>query len=280
MVHEQFDLGLWKSRFPLQKLIDNDTFGRWRNTRADYVTSPGELALELQIRDATQAKRGPFKKEATDVFVFGKGESKQLYLTKVGGKPYLSEDVAWPEDEDGMPLSFVAQFCFSDSKDLVGKLPGDVLLIFGSTVDEENLEWERGNADDLTFIWMDIDEDIEIQDIPEDAVSFKPYYSQIFRSFDLLDPDPFIEVNGEFTLLPSILPCTKIGGVPFWAQEKEKLPGKPLCMLSDLSTYDKKMNLPSKKLSRAFQGCATLSTTCYLYFFIHKGKVFWTAQGS
>jgi Domain of unknown function (DUF1963) len=279
MVHEQFDLELWKSRFPLQKHIKDDKFGRWRNTRADYVTSPGELALELQIRDVTQAKRGPFKKAFTDVFVFGKGEPKKLYLTKIGGKPYLSEDVAWPEHEDGMPLSFVAQFCFSDSKDLLGKLPGDVLLIFGSTVDEENLEWEGDNPDSLTFIWTDIDEDIELHDIPEDASSFKPYYSHIFRSFDLLDPDPFTESDGVRTLLPAVLPCTKIGGVPFWSQGKEKIPGKFIAMLSDLRIYDNKKSLPSKKLSRSFQAAATLSTACYLYFFIHKGEIFWTPQG-
>ena len=51
-------------------------------------------------------------------------------VTKVAGLPYRAAGLPWPLTDDGRPMTFLAQFCFEESRDLVGKLPGDVLLIF------------------------------------------------------------------------------------------------------------------------------------------------------
>ena len=44
-----------------------------------------------------------------------------------GGDPRLPADVEWPTINK-RPAVYLAQFCFRDSIDLVGDLPGDVLL--------------------------------------------------------------------------------------------------------------------------------------------------------
>lgn len=290
MVHEKFDLGLWKSRFPLQKLIDEDKFGRWRNTRADYVTSPGELALELQIREVTQANRGPFPTVPTDVFVFGEGEPREFYLTKVGGQAYLPQGLAWPTTSKGEPMSFVAQLCFLDSTDLVRELPGDVLLIFGRTIqmtESKTLYWEPEDDDSFTFIWTRVDE-LEKRNTPSDTWLFDPYYAALHRDVDLIDPDPFLkDGSGNLTLLPSILPTTKIGGKPFWAQDEADLPGR---FIATLSTLNFKVNTPYPLLNRqeplptmkysSPERAKLISLEAYLHLFLDSDTVYWTAQGS
>ena len=59
--------------------------------------------------------------------------------TKIGGLPFWPHDRAWPESEDGRPLPFLAQFCFRESRDLVGDLPEEMLLLFGDKDDPANV---------------------------------------------------------------------------------------------------------------------------------------------
>ena len=58
----------------------------------------------------------------------------------------LAGRVAEPRLPAGEPMVFFVQLCFADSRDLVGELPGDVLLIFtsdehGHTTDGLHYEW-------------------------------------------------------------------------------------------------------------------------------------------
>ena len=289
MVHGEFDLELWQSRFPLHKLVEESD--RWRNSRADYVTAPGELALELAIRDAAQNERGPFPTLPTDVFVFGTGEPEAPYLTKMGGRPYLADDVAWPHTDQGEATSFVAQLCFLDSRDLVGETPGDVLLIFGRTMpfnDYRLLNWEPEDGDSFQFLWASVGDADTLRAPPPGVWEFNPYYAAIHRSTDLLDPDPFTENDrGESILLPSVLPSTKIGGTPFWAQGEQALPGRFLGMVSTLKfPVDTPYPLLNDEKPRAYTsyGYGTLmkdpSLDAYLYLFLDGDTVHWTAQGS
>lgn len=291
MVHEQFDLELWKSRFPLQKLIDADKFGRWKNTRADYVTAPGELALELQIRDAVQADRGPFSKIPTDAFVFGEGEPTKPFLTKIGGNPYLPQILDWPTTSKGEPMSFVGQLCFLDSLELVGKIPGDILLIFGrmmATREAQILYWEPEDNDSFKFIWVNTSDNMKLRSNPDNTWIFNPYYAAIHRDIDLLDPDPFSKnERGDSVLFPSILPTTKIGGKPFWAQDEANLPGRFIAMISDLKFQT---NIPYPLLNReepllylpygSPEHRKIMGLESYLYLFLDEDTIHWTAQGS
>src|SRR5207237_8815728 len=59
------------------------------------------------------------------------GEPERRDVTKIGGMPYRPASLGWPvSKEDGLPLTFVAQFRFAESADFMGELPGDMLLAF------------------------------------------------------------------------------------------------------------------------------------------------------
>lgn len=291
MVHNKFDLELWQSRFPLHKLIEEDKFDRWRNSRADYVTAPGELALELALRDATQDERGPFPTLPTDAFVFGAGEPETPYLTKMGGKPFLANSTPWPQTTQGEDMSFVGQLCFLDSRDLVGDTPSDVLLIFGRTMrynEYRLLDWEPEDDDSFQFIWVNVGDANSLRPSPEGTWEFNPYYAEIYRNADLLDPDPFIKNSrDELVILPSVLPTTKIGGAPFWAQDEADLPGHFLGMVSNLK-FPFKVTHPLLNREKSLeyipyffeQNAKFPNLGAYLYLFLEDDEVHWTAQGS
>ncbi|MEM7227474.1 MAG: DUF1963 domain-containing protein, partial [Planctomycetota bacterium] len=72
-------------------------------------------------------------------------EPEKPYLTKLGGVPHRESKKRWPMNRDGQPCTFVAQFCFADSRDIIStKLRGDVLLMFlpgPDPAEEPVFEW-------------------------------------------------------------------------------------------------------------------------------------------
>ena len=100
-------------------------------------TDPGRPRSETRARragyciDAVPAgPEGEGERSPTDQVFFVAGEPAERSVTKVAGLPYRAAGVPWPLTDDGRPMTFLAQFCFDESRDLVGGLPGDVLLIF------------------------------------------------------------------------------------------------------------------------------------------------------
>ncbi|MFG0291774.1 MAG: DUF1963 domain-containing protein [Phycisphaerales bacterium JB050] len=75
------------------------------------------------------------------------------WLTRYGGQPWMELEREWPRDEEGIPLHFIAQICFADSKDLFDfELPGEIALIFG--------RWRGGYAGaNHTLLWSNIELD-------------------------------------------------------------------------------------------------------------------------
>lgn len=75
------------------------------------------------------------------------------WLTRYGGQPWMELEREWPCDEEGIPLHFIAQICFADSKDLFDfELPGEIALIFG--------RWGGGSAiANHTLMWSNIELD-------------------------------------------------------------------------------------------------------------------------
>ena len=70
------------------------------------------------------------RKYPTDVFLWGYGEAPDRLFTKVGGLPYELDETSWPIVE-GRPATFLAQFNFTDSEDVVRlDLPGEILLVY------------------------------------------------------------------------------------------------------------------------------------------------------
>jgi Domain of unknown function (DUF1963) len=120
-----------------------------RNLTGEMVTSPYDLFAVETLRDRLDLRKG--QALPTDVFVFGKGEAPRRDGTKVSGLPYWPVGRAWPNDSEGVPYRFLAQFNFADSHDLVGDLPGEVLLVF---VGEEGADWCAVDPPAVHFEWL------------------------------------------------------------------------------------------------------------------------------
>lgn len=87
-----------------------------------------------------------------DIFVFARGEPQVRAVTKLGGLPYRPQHQPWPRNRDGVPLTFLCQFRLSESRDIVGDTPGDMLLVFTSSeaCDDCVLEWHKLGLNELT----------------------------------------------------------------------------------------------------------------------------------
>lgn len=128
--HPVLDIRHWEAEFPI---------GDWR--KCDYsVATPEELARAEQARRLASVK-GPLGPSVpADVFVWSDSpDHERPWLTRIGGIPWREKGKPWPKGPDGVPLCFLAQICFVDSKDILAhELPGDVALIFG--------QWSKGWA--------------------------------------------------------------------------------------------------------------------------------------
>lgn len=172
-----------------------------------------------------------------DLFVWGIGEPPDRRLTRVGGLPWLPKSTPWPSIGKIVP-SFLCQFDFRDSRDLVGELPGDLLLIF---VADETAAL-AGDAKRMRFLWVSAEEQdvIESADVPTPTYPYKHVstWGVRYRSKD--DPGAWAHSyavyeedcgNGSLWMLP-VLMGTKIGGVPYHSQEIQRsVPENYLCQL-------------------------------------------------
>lgn len=175
-----------------------------------------------------------------DLFVWGTGEPPDRRLTRVGGIPWLPKTTSWPSIKGIVP-SFLCQFDFRDSRDLVGALPGDLLLVFVANEDAVH----QGDAKKMRFLWVSADETdvVEPADVPSPTHPFDHVcaWGVKYRSEDV--PSAWehayaiaeaLENNGGFyrvCMLP-VLWGTKIGGVPYHSQEIQRsVPENYLCQL-------------------------------------------------
>lgn len=192
------------------------------------ITSPHDIAVREQLCEEALSVQPSASGVPVDVFVFAWGEPDNRAVTKVGGLPYWPAVRPWPRASDGEPMTFVAQFCFADSEDITGELPGDVLVIFG---DERAFFWSGWEYDDpsaLQFHWMRLGDTnlIHAEQIPtRDQTEWLvlPCYGCIHRTLD------FPELGPEF-----VIEGTKIGGVPNWIQGEQPVGETFLCTLGSI----------------------------------------------
>ena len=130
-------------------------------------------------------------------------------------------------------MSFVGQFCFVDSKDVTGALPGDILLIFADA-GKYGFDWGDKERSGLRFEWVSISESplITGRNVPETDWIPMPCYGSIYRTFDYAESDRFSQYDDHDKL--SVLEATKIGGLPVWTQDAASLPGRFLCSLASI----------------------------------------------
>jgi hypothetical protein len=213
--------------------------GHDKELEGESITSPYDLFSVEELRERLGLRIGPAI--PTDIFVFGKGEPEKPDCTKIGGLPYWPADRTWPKDDEGRPLRFVAQFNFTDSKDIVADLPGDVLLLLV----DDGWDW----ADMSHFEWVKSGR-IPTSNLDPSLVTIEqgPFFGAIYRTVDfpdamekaresLLDEEEEPEID-EFWLLP-VLNGTKIGGLPHIIQNEddvygESIDGEFICQLGSI----------------------------------------------
>ena len=167
-----------------------------------------------------------------DLFVWGKGAPPDPRLTRVGGTPWLPKSVPWPII-DGVVCSFLCQFNFCDSVDLVGDVPGDLLLTF--VTGEDALI--GGHSDQMRFVWVSANE-IDVigeGDVPKPTHPFEHVraWGVRHRTADLPGcREQAYELSDEELWQLPVLEGTKIGGAPYNSQDDlEAAPADYLCQL-------------------------------------------------
>jgi hypothetical protein len=139
-------------------------------------------------------------------------------------------------------MTFLGQVCFADSKDIIGGLPGDVLLLFGKASFSSYSGWGPAawdpDSQELIYLeWqrLDLSDPLAAKDCPETPWKIDELFGIIHRTVDYPEVEPWLKEEQEETHLPTVLSGTKIGGVPSWNQGPEELPGKLVCMLGSVS---------------------------------------------
>lgn len=252
--HDRFDLQHWTAQFQLERLraqarefvlkrrdempreypseADVDRHIQLMEPSGEILIGPGSLAVNEQLRaEAFAGRRYRGVRIATDVFVWARGGPPNPAMTKIGGVPYRPRSSSWPRDSEGSPVRFIAQLCFADSRDILGELPGDVLLIFGDDhallVEPERLvfEWSSLGIPELAF------------EVPQLATGelLTPYYGVIHRTEDW--PDALEEIPGRYRCpwLLGVFEGTKIGGLPRFIQNEPTPAGRFLAALGSIS---------------------------------------------
>lgn len=139
--HPVFDARLWEEKFPL-KASDH--------REIELVDCPADLTKREQAIRRAKAKGDLGPSVDIDAFVWAETKIHDMpWLTRIGGRPWRPKGKPWPRDKNNIPLAFLGQICFVDSKDILPcKLPGEVALIFGtyrrgwvSIPDNSALEW-------------------------------------------------------------------------------------------------------------------------------------------
>jgi hypothetical protein len=253
-IHQQFDLQYWIAQFQLEPLRARarefvlkrrnempkeypseahvDRHIKLMEPGGEILVGPGSLAVNEQLRaEAFAGSRYGGPRIATDVFVWACGEAPHPAMTKIGGVPYRPRSLTWPRDGEGKRIRFIAQLCFADSRDIVGDLPGDVLLIFG---DDEALLVEPNR---LLFEWSKLGiQDLALE-VPQMGASelLTPYYGVIHRTEDWPDATEEIGVRYGYPWLLRVFEGTKIGGMPRFIQDEPTPAGRFVAALGSIS---------------------------------------------
>lgn len=224
-----------------------------RDTR--WVVSPADLFLLERLR--RQFGMGSPARKTADVFVWAAGEPADRRLTKIGGCPYWPARKPWPKLE-GKPATFLCQFNFRDSRELVPRIPGEILSVF---VRDEDLFCEWVPERQFHVEWFDGDEDdlLDPRDVPTPAWTFFHGFGVRARTWD--DSSEWkraYALSGEHAmealLRVPVCQATKIGGIAHDAQtihveEEVYRPGERL--LCQLSSVQARSGVPWPWANRA-----------------------------
>jgi len=202
--------------------------------------SPLQLAYNESLRRRLLEKYPGLRRYAkpTDVFIWNVRPTPEPFLTRVGGVPYRPRSLPWPHTAKGTPFSFLAQYCFLDSKDLFPfDLPGDVLLVFW--VNKPGARWFHCDPRYFHFEWHRVPIASPVCNRTSlSRASFRPpeLYGSIFRSFDVPQRVAYRELKAENRRNLFTYHATKIGGAQRIIQNPFVKKGETfLCDLNSIS---------------------------------------------
>ena len=222
----RFNIDEWLPRFPLEPQL-----GRFSG---EIITSPWDICNNEQLRREARDQFDWGPAVPVDIFIMAEGEPPDRHVTKIGGLPYLPSSAPWPATWSGNPMTFLAQFDFTDSQDLTGELPNDILLVFTPNAD--------GPIESLHFEWQPLGLKglISCDNVPEQPWHPDPCYGHVYRTVSYptarCKPDPTcrgLDISSSYHLLQ--YQATQIGRAPFFIQQGDsQFPGHLLCTISSV----------------------------------------------
>jgi hypothetical protein len=201
------------------------------------ITSPAHLCEVELVRQQLSSTHDLGPAVPVDIFLWSIDQAAKPFLTKLGGTPHRESTKPWPNG-DGKPFTFVAQFCFADSREIVsGKIPGDVMLIFFKDADalyEENsihVEWSS----------VQLDSPMTAEECPPPSFTVPQLSGHIYRTNEYPESRDVFEQAGhsQCYLFPTTQ-STKIGRETFFIQNDPRGPDDELlCALNSVhpTTY-------------------------------------------
>ncbi len=247
-LHPKVNFEHWANVFPIEmferasgpRQFDStkkgDPLDLWK-PHGEIITSPTHLcAIELVRKQYAQSRDlGPAV--PVDIFLWSIAPPEKPYLTKLGGVPHRESAKPWPTD-DTKPFTFVAQFCFADSRDIVSdRIPGDVMLIFFKDADSI---YDPGSIH-VEWSFIDLVSPISAEQCPNPSFTVPRLFGHIYRTNEYPDSWDVFEQAGhyQFYLFPTTQ-STKIGRETFFIQNDPRRPDDELlCALNSVhpTTY-------------------------------------------
>lgn len=183
-------------------------------------------------------------------------------------------------------MTFVAQFGFGDSRDIVGRLPGDVLLVFAPD------EFALMEPERLMLLWSKASRRlIAAEDSPVPGWRLGPVFGVRHRTCDVSGAFPFMsgvehalrklmpECRFASTWRIPVMQATKIGGLPYDAQTNEPTPPpghRFLCQLSSVGPGRRSWSRVNRRRPRrgGSDDCLMIGDAGSISFWIdRKGRV-------
>jgi hypothetical protein len=299
-MHPKVDFEHWATVFPIETFQKSEGPRQFSTTdegapldlwkpSGKIITTPAHLCnIELIRKQYAKTKDlGPAV--PVDLFLWSVAPSRKPFLTKLGGVPHRESGKPWPTDDSGEPYTFVAQFCFAESRDIVSdRIPDDVMLVFfehAQSVYEEqtiHVEWSS----------VELDSPMTAEQCPAPSFVVPQLSGHIYRTKEYPESVHVFEDEGhyQYWLFP-VTQATKIGREAYYIQGDVRDSGEELfCTLNSIDPSESPWpfidleNLPDDwdepgdhygwgkyRMMFADVGC--------LYFVIDEmGKVSWVMQ--
>ena len=227
-MHTRVDFDHWSSLFPIKTSNPLDL----SKTSGEIITSPAHLCQVELVRKQYAKSRDLGPHVPVDLFLWSVDPPARPFLTKLGGTPHRESTKPWPSD-NGKPFTFVAQFCFADSREIVSKnIPGDVMLIFFK--DEDGLYGE--NSVHVEWSALELESPITGEQCPPPSFTVPRLSGHIYRTNEYPESfDVFEEAGHDQSYLFPTTQSTKIGRETFFTQNDPRGPDNELlCALNSV----------------------------------------------